>query len=159
MNPSIPRWIKASIGVALMDTAEDMHLKAIVESVHERTKDFEAAANRAEIRITGPATTEPTKGYYIALVDVNVLLMTRPAHAKNAYAAVTFAGGFAEVMAGPIPVYNMGAEPGDDGQTQYGCLVPRPKRPVSIRDFGQVDPVAKLNQCEISASYMFEWQE
>jgi hypothetical protein len=165
MNASMPRWIKASIAKALLEVAGDMHLPARVEGVHDRTKEFEAAPNRAELRITGPYTSEASKGYYRALVDVNVLLLTQTANQPNAYASITLAGGFQEVMSDPIPVYNYGPEKGDyvatDASTliQLGCMTVRAKRPVSIRDFGQVDPAVKLNQQEISASYEMEWQE
>jgi hypothetical protein len=165
MNASMPRWIVASIAKVLMEAADDMTVPAIVESINDRTKAFEAAPNRAEIRITGPYTSESSKGYYRALVDVNVLLMTQVASQTNAYASITLAGGFQEVMSDPIAVYNYGSEDGDyvagDENTliQLGCLTVRQKRPVSIRNFGQVDPAAKLDQQEISASYEMEWQE
>jgi hypothetical protein len=165
MNASVPRWIVASVAKALMEVAEDANLPAIVESVHERTPEFEASPIRAEIRITGPSTRESSKDYYHALVDVNVLLMTQAAQQNDVYASITLAGRFAETMSEPIPVYNYGSEDGDyvpgDASTliQLGCLTVRRNRPVSIRDFGQVDPAVKLCQREISASYEMEWQE
>ena len=165
MNASMPRWIVASIAKVLMEAADDMKVPAIVESINDRTKAFEAAPNRAEIRITGPYTSESSKGYYRALVDVNVLLMTQVASQTTAYVSITLAGGFQEVMSEPIAVYNYGSEEGDcvpsDDSTlvQFGCLTVRPTRPVSIRNFGQIDPAVKLDQQEISASYEIEWQE
>jgi hypothetical protein len=165
MNASMPRWIMASIGKTLTETADDLSLVARVELVQERTKEFEAAPQRVEIRITGPYITETSKGYYTALVAVNVLLMTHPACEQNAYASITYAGRFAETMSEPIPVFNYGSETGDyvagrDSEPiQLGCLETRPKRPVAIRNFGQVDPAVKLDQQEISASYTMSWQE
>jgi|WetSurMetagenome_2_1015567.scaffolds.fasta_scaffold55140_4 hypothetical protein len=164
MNASMPRWILASIGMTLGEVAEDLTVPCIVESVNERTKEFEAAPARVEIRVTGPFTTSYAKGFYTAVVDVNVLIVTRNGLLRDMYTGITYAGAFAAAMDCPIPVYNYGNEIGDHvkgvGQPiQVGCLVVAPKRPVTIRDFGQVDASVKMYHREVSTRYVMSWQE
>ncbi len=162
-NPHWARWVFHSVADYLKQVAAEAGLPALIEHFDERTAAFEHASDRAEIRITGPFDQELSKGYHRIYVDANVLLTSRYDGArKNAAAILRYAGLFHEAMAGPIPVWNFGGEPGDyvadapDAQVHLGCLTPRPGNNNSIRvlHFGQLDKVDKIKQTAVDARYV-----
>lgn len=167
-NPNWVRWIFASVAYELKDVATDANLAVLVEHLDERSPEFMQAADRAEIRITGPSTQLESKGCYRIWVDVNVLLTSRyDGVAKNANDIFKYAGLFHERMDGPIPVWNYGKEIGDfvdsDPLTQVfiGCLLPRPGKNDSVRvnHFGQTDKTDKLKQTSVDARYVMYLNE
>lgn len=156
VNPNWARWTFASVADYLKTVANDASLPAIVEGLDDRTDAFMAATDRAEIRISGPFTREPSHNYYVLNLDVNVLLTSRyDGTAKNRYAILTFAGLFQEAMDQPINVYRFGSEPGDDA-TYVGCLKPRrgQHQMVEVFQFGQVDPTDKVKHIDVDARYV-----
>jgi hypothetical protein len=162
-DPNWARWIFASVADHLKTVAVNVDLPVLVEHFDERTEAFERATTKAEIRITGPFTTEQSLGYFRIWVDANVLLTSRyDGSAKNPYDILKYAGLFHEAMDSPIPVWNYGAELGDyvDGQpdTQQflGCLVPRtgPNDSVRVINFGQLHATDKIKQTAVDARYV-----
>ena len=164
MRQDWPRWIFVSLASYLKDVANSQSLPSIIETVDERTTAFMQAPARAEVRITGPFISEPSKGYYQALVDVNVLLTYRFG-CKSEYDILTVAGAFQEAMNSPIAVTNLGGEEGDyvEGQPdtllQIGCLMPRFGQKQRVLNFGQISVVDHLKQLEVEARYLLELQE
>lgn len=157
-NPNWARWIFASIADTLRSVATAQNLAVLVEHFDERSDAFMQAADRAEIRITGPFTKEQSKGYHRVLVDVNVLLTSRyDGRRKNAYDIHKYAGLFHERMTQPIPIWNYGNEPGDYGDTplNIGCLITRDGNNDNIRvfHFGQTDKIDKIKQSAVDARY------
>jgi hypothetical protein len=162
-NPNWDRWMFASVAFALKEVAEDAGLAVLVEHLDERSDAFMAAADRAEIRITGPFTQEISKGHHRCWLDANVLLTSRyDGQAKNAYDILKFKGLFHERMSEPIAIWNYGNEDGDyvidEAETQIflGCFLPRPGRNESIRgfNFGQIDKTDKLKQSAVDGRYV-----
>jgi hypothetical protein len=162
-NPDWARWIFASVAFHLKAIATTANLAVIVEHLDERTEEFMQAADRAEIRITGPSTQELAKGQYRLWVDANVLLTSRYDGAgKNAYDIIRLGGLFQEAMDSPIPVWNYGNQLGDyvdadpDSHVSLGCLLVRPGRNESVRllHFGQTDKTDKLKQTVCDARYV-----
>lgn len=162
-NPDWTRWIFASVADALKTVATDNDIPVLVEHLDERTKEFERATDKVEIRITGPWVQELSKGYYRVWVDVNALLQSRyDGQAKNAYTIHKNAGLFQAAMSTPIGVWNYGSEPSDfseddpDSQVFLGCLLPRPGKNDSIRvnHFGQVNAVDKLKESSVDARFV-----
>jgi hypothetical protein len=162
-NPDWVRWVFTSVAYELKTLATSNELAVLVEHLDERSNAFMRAADRVEIRITGPFSQELSKGCHRLWVDVNVLLTSRYDGAKkNALDILKFAGLFHEAMSLPIPVWNYGNEPGDfvdsDPETHVfiGCLLPRPGTNESIRvfNFGQTDKTDKLKQTVIDARYV-----
>jgi len=167
-NPNWARWIFASVAYHLKTVATNANLAVLVEHLDERNDTFMKAADRVEIRITGPFSQMESKGYFRIWVDANVLLTSRYDGAKkNANDILKFAGLFQEAMDGPIPVWNYGNETGDyvasDLNTQVfiGCLLPRPGKNESVRlfNFGQSDKTDKLKQSAVDARYVMYLEE
>lgn len=167
-NPNWARWIFASVAYTLKNVATNANLAVLVEHLDERSDAFMQAADRAEIRITGPFSQELSKGSYRIWVDANVLLTSRyDGQAKNAYDILRFAGLFQEAMDSPIPVWNYGNQPGDyvdsnpATQVFIGCLLPRPGNIDSVRlfNFGQTDPTEKFKQSVVDARYVMYLEE
>lgn len=162
-NPNWARWIFASVGYHLKQASTGTGAAILVEHLDERTEAFMQAADRAEIRITGPFVQELSKGCYRLWVDANVLLTSRYDGAKkNANDIIKFAGVFQAAMDLPIPVWNYGNEADDwkdgqpDTQVHIGCLLPRPGKNESIKlfHFGQTDKTDKLKQTVVDARYV-----
>jgi len=162
-NPNWTRWIFASVAHALKTVATDAHLAVLVEHLDERTTAFMQAADRVEIRITGPFTQEFSKGDFRIWVDANVLIESRfDGSKKNANDILKYAGLFHEALDTPIAVWNYGSELGDyvtgDSATQVfiGCLTPRPGKNESVRvfNFGQTTQTDKMKQSMVDARYV-----
>jgi hypothetical protein len=162
-NPNWARWIFASVADHLKQVATNVDLPILVEHFDERTETFERASPKAEIRITGPFTSELSANYFRIWVDANVLLTDRyDGSRKNPFDILKYAGLFHEAMDSPIPVWNYGSEPGDyvagqpDTQVFLGCLVPRSGNSDSVRviNFGQIHATDKLKQTAVDARYV-----
>lgn len=160
-NPNWARWVFASVAVYLKQVAEDANVPVIVEGLDDRADAFQRATDRVEIRINGPFTREPSKGYFLLQVDVNVLLTSRYDDEKNLYTPIKYLGLFHEAMDSVIPVFKFGLEPGDDEDEQIGCLSPRVGRNESVRvlHFGQIDKTDRVKQSAVDARYFMELTE
>ncbi len=164
-NANWNRWILASLNVYFKQVAAGLSLPTIVETVDERTEAFMHAADRAEVRITGPFIKELSKNYYQAFVDVNVLLTSRFDPRKSAYQVVAYSGVFQAALDQPIQVWNYGNEPGDfvasdpTRQRYLGYLLPRFGQSERTLHFGQIDPTDHLRQIEVEARYLLELYE
>lgn len=160
-NPNWARWVFASVATYLKEVAEGAGIPVLVEGLDERTDVFMQATDRAEVRISGPFSREPSHNYFRLEVDVNVLFYTRLEESKNRYAILKIIGDFQEAMDSNIPVCKYGDEPGDDETERIGCLAPRNGRNDSIRvlHFGQIDPTDRLKQSMVDARYVMEIQD
>jgi len=72
VNPNWARWAFASVATFMKQLAADANIPALVEGLDERTTEYMEAANRVEIRMSGPFTKELSKDYYELGVDINV---------------------------------------------------------------------------------------
>jgi len=161
-NPNWARWIFASLAHHLKEVATDANLPVIVEGLDDRADAFMQATDRLEIRINGPYTNELSKGYHRVLVDANVLLSSRYDGAqKNGYSHLKFIGLFNEAMDMVIPVFKFGLEPGDDENSQIGCLSPRPGKNEAIRvlHFGQIEKTDHVKQSAVDARFIMYLNE
>ena len=159
MNPNWPRWMMASVGSYLKGIADNLDLPCLVESIDERTEKFMHSTVRVEVRITGPFSKHPTKGYYHLFLDVNVLLSSRNEGNQNAYDLLKYAGTFLAALDEPIGIWNFGNEEGDykggDTSTQVflGCLEPRPGQSARLLNFGQVTISDTIQQIEVENKF------
>lgn len=154
MNPNWPRWIVASVSVYMQTVATALSLPLIVEGVDERQEDNLRQMNHAELRITGPLTSEVSKGCFRLWVDVNVLLATLMGENKqNSHDLFQHTGKFAEAMMQPIPLLKHGLDALIDDGTQFGCLTLRRPQVVGVHHFGQLGPTERLRQSAVDGRY------
>ena len=157
MNANWARWTYASVADYLMAVANANSLPAIIDGAEDRSDAFSQAPAHVEIRITGPGVQELSNGYFRLTVDANVLLQCRY-ELNNAYHRQTLIGAFMQAMAGPIPVFKYGSEPGDD-KTWIGCLsVPRANS-VKVHHFGQLTMPEKFSESMSDARYTMDIEE
>jgi hypothetical protein len=164
MIADMPRYLFASIADAMKTVAGTLSLPVLVEHFDERTETFMQAADRAEIRITGPLVRHGGKDYYDLFIDVSVLLVSRYDKSnKNPFDIIRYAGAFVAALEAPIAVWNYGPVAGDydedDEETQLhlGCLTLRPGQGVTVLHHGQVDSVEKVKMSEINARLNMEF--
>jgi hypothetical protein len=152
VNPNWARWIFASVATLFKQVAKDAGIPALVEGLDERTTPFMQAANRVEIRLSGPYTRELSIDYYEVGVDVNLLFTSRYETNGNQYEINRLVGIFHEAMDGPIPIKRLGDQPGDDGSL-VTCLLTRAGRNDAVRvfHFGQTDQTDRQKQVMIDA--------
>ena len=153
MDKNWPRWIMASIAEYFRVTTATIPLPLLVDGVDEREPE-KLHYDHAELRITGPYTTELSHNYFRILVDVNVLL-TELMDKVNAYDLQTWCGIFAAAMDGPINVYKYGNEAGDDSSWVF-CLTPVNGRidPNRILHFGQLGRTDRIRQSMIDGHFV-----
>ena len=155
VNPSWARWAFASVATFMKQLAVDANIPALVEGLDERTTEYMEAANRVEIRMSGPFTKELSKDYHELGVDINLLFTSRYEINGNQYDIIKTVGRFHEALDGPIPMKRLGNEPGDD-RGLVGCLLPRTGRNDAVRvfHFGQTDQTDRQKQVMIDARYV-----
>lgn len=155
VNPNWARWAFASIATPFKKLAKDAGIPALMEGLDERTTEFMEAANRVEIRMSGPFTKELSKDYYELGVDINVLFTSRYEANGNQYDIIKIVGLFHEAMDNPIPILRYGDQAGDD-ESLVGCLLPRDGRNDAVRvfHFGQTDQTDRQKQVMIDARHV-----
>jgi hypothetical protein len=155
VNPNWARWAFASVATFMKQLATDANIPALVEGLDERTTEYMEAANRVEIRMSGPFTKELSKDYHELGVDINLLFTSRYEINGNQYDIIKTVGRFHEALDGPIPMKRLGNEPGDD-RGLVGCLLPRTGRNDAVRvfHFGQTDQTDRQKQVMIDARYV-----
>jgi len=158
-NPNWARWIFASLADYLKKVAQANDVAVMVEGLDERSSQFMEAADRVEIRITGPSVRELSHNYWVLKVDANVLLSSRfdGPDTRNRYTFTQLAGIFQSAMDAAIAIYRYGSQSGDD-ETLVGCLSPLSGRQdaVKVFHFGQVNETDGLRQSMIDAKYVME---
>ena len=153
MNENWARWVFASVADYLKSVAADNDLPSLVDGAEDRSDAFSQASDHIEIRITGP-TVQELAGLSRLTVDANVLLRCRYEQ-KNAYRRHTLIGAFQAAMAGPIPVFKYGSEPGDD-KTQIGCLAIPNGGAVKLHHFGQLTYPERQSESMCDVRYVMD---
>jgi hypothetical protein len=153
-NPNWARWTFASVATLLKKIAAEAKIAAIVEGLDERTTAFMEAAERVEIRMSGPFTRKLSPHYYVLNVDINLLFTSRYEVDGNQYDILDAVGVFHEALDSPVPILRYGDQPGDD-QSLVGCLLPRRDRNDAVRvfHFGQTDQTNRQKQVMIDARF------
>jgi hypothetical protein len=147
----------ASVAVYFKTFTDGIGLPLLTDGVDEREHET-MHYNHAELRVTGPFITEPSRHYYILNVDINVLFTEIMGASKtNAYDIATWCGVIQNAMDGPIDVFRYGSEEGDD-QEWIGCLVTRTGRydANKVHHFGQVCRVDRVRQSEVDGRFKME---
>jgi len=155
-NPNWARWVFASLATMLKGVADACDLPVLVEGLDERTTAFMEAADRVEVRITGPFTRDLSDNYYELAVDANALFISRYEEGTNKYAILNAIGTFQTALDAPIPIYKFGDQPGDDGTVCIGVMEPRKNRGEAVRvmHFGQADLTNRIKQSLVDARYL-----
>lgn len=159
MNPNLVRWIRASLGkyfkaVAL---AQSPVLPSLVEGIEDRTTEFAEEPDKVEIRTNGPYTKDQG-AWSTSRVFVNLLLThTIGGEGKNQYQHDSDVGLFYDAAAGPIPIYKLGSEVGDDS-SQVGCAILESGKNdwIRVNTFGKLEENTPIRQTMISATYRIE---
>ena len=147
-----PRWIFASIADHMKTAAEADNVPLLIEGIEDRTSDKIRENDHAELRINGPVTKEPSKGYYILNVTVNIILQSYMTE-ENAYNIIRNEGTFFAAM-GPIEVFKHGNGPDDDGSF-IGCLILREDlvEPRFVSRFGQLSQDTRMRESMVGGKY------
>lgn len=147
------RWIQASIAYYLKQLATTNSLAVIVEGLDARDATFMESEDRVEIKVTGPASKEHSKGEWRFDVNVNLLFSSRLGDAsKNRNTIHSNCGLFHQTLEGCIPVYKYGNGPDDDGSLiGHFRPVAEDDDSVSSNFFGQVSGTDQLVQAGVNA--------
>lgn len=155
-NPNWTQWFHSSVAKYLKSVAESVPVASLVEGIEDRTETFQRAPDRVEIRFNGPYTTNPSSGYYLAKIGINILITSNMGETKNAYKLDQLLGKFHEALDQPIPIYRYGTDAESDG-SQLGCLLlSGDKLGVRVLHFGQIDTNDRVRQGMVSANYQIE---
>ena len=156
-DPNWVRWIHASVATYLKAVATSIPVASLVEGIEDRDTSFQEAADRVELRINGPYTTNPSSGYYLAKVSINILITSNMGgDRKNVYVMEDLLGKFHEALNQPIPVFKLGTDAQDPGY-HLGCLkLTYDKLGVRVLNFGQIDPNDRVRQGMVAATYEIE---
>lgn len=137
VNPNWHRWIYASVADHLHAAAAAAGLPLVVEMLDTRSPTWETATSKAEAVISGPITAEKSKGLYLVVVDVFVIITSD--RTSNDYDHIDHAGAIANALDQCILVKDYGAT----GLVDVGEL--RPMNTESV-DVIHLKPTAKDTQ-------------
>ena len=145
MNENWPRWFFASISKHFDDNTTS---KMLVEGEPRETwetQDF------FECRIDGPDFTNLSKGLWLAVVEVNILVQS-VINYENMHRIHTMAGEAAAAFDLPITIYQYG-----DGDAILACLELiqdfRTKDAVVISHFGRINTDQPLLQATVGGRF------
>lgn len=146
LNPSIERWIFASISKHFDDRKGNIHL--YVEGMLRDTRTIEEVV---ELRVDGPNYLEMSKGYWKVYIEVNALCQCTK-NSKNFHRMRQLTGTVMAMFEACIQVYKYG----DDGS--FVGVFKRlddtaSRNMLQVSHFGQVDPVNQLEQASIEGHY------
>ena len=153
INPNWPRWITASLSNYFAEVATTLNIPLIVDGIDER--ESTKLGDHVELRINGPFAREPSKGYFILEVGVNLLITDIMGNTENPYKLTTLAGGFQAAVSKPILLHKYGPEPEDD-QTYFGCLL---YKSIKTFQYGQVSANDRVRQAAVDAQLYLEIEE
>lgn len=148
------RWMHASVASYLKSVAATIQVPAFAEGLEERTKLFQNATDRIEIRVNGPYTKK-LQGLYEARLLVNVLVTSNLGERKNAFSMLNTLGTIHNAMDANIPLFMMGdaSESTEFGFVQIGCL--QPVNQVQVYNFGQITPEDRTRQGMVTCAYIY----
>jgi hypothetical protein len=162
-NRNWVRWIHASVADYLKAVAITENIVSLVEGIEDRDDTFAQATDTVEFRVNGPYMTNPSNGYYVARVFVNVLVMSNMGgEQKNKYQLDTNLGIMQEALDQPINIYKCGPDTGDvDDGSHIGCMkvLDESKLGVRVIHFSQIDQTDRVKQAMVSVAYEIELQE
>ena len=149
-NTNWPRWIKASLTKHFESYKGD--LTFILEDV---PMDVADPRERVEFRTDGPDFSEPSDGWWIGRVVVNLLLVLQISK-SDAYRVERFIGQMQAAFI-HVCIKKYGSAGGDDG-THVGTMYVSPARypKIAVDRFGQLDPNIKLDYTTLEAEYLIE---
>lgn len=150
MEPRLARWVTASLATLLQPVVVDeLGMVFFVEAV-EREKPEWFQKDSAVLRVVGPT---PRFGSSVSTYkfEVMVMLTDLVTDSANGYEIMNRAGTIANVLSGPIPVYQY-----PDGATQAGCLdIDNQARDfLRVVPFGKLDKDTEVVQTAVIASYV-----
>jgi len=162
-NRNWTRWIHASVANYLKAVCDTESIVSLVEGIEDRDDTFNNAIDSVEIRVNGPYMSNPSNGYYVARVFVNLLVKSNMGgEQKNKYQLDTNLGIMHEALDQPINIYKCGPDTGgvDDG-THIGCMkvLDESKLGVRVIHFSQIDQTDRVKQAMVATAYEIELQE
>ena len=137
VKPNWHRWVYASVAKHLKDSAGALPL--VVEFLDKRGTDWETAASKAEVTITGPMTKEVCSGLHRIWVDVFITLTSHLS--ANNYDHIDHAGTLASALDECITCKDYGAT----GLVTIGFLHPRAETQEAIK-VNHLKPAVKDTQ-------------
>ena len=157
IDPNWAKWINASLAVYFKAVADALTppLPLLVEGIDERESE-KMEVDRAELRVNGPFTRQPSKGYFILDVDTNILLTDlMQGESENTYNLSTWAGYFQQAAEKSIPVYRYGPDTsGVDDRSWVGCLSVRTRKMgPDLYNFGQVSTNDRVRQAAVDTKH------
>lgn len=151
LNPSWVKWITVSIQKHFETQCIAAGFKLVIEGTK---KDNRSLDNTVELRIDGPYFREDSKDNWLVKVEINTLLRF-PISRTNYHHSYQNIGITAAMFAESISIMRYGSEAIDDG-SYLECLqliTDQRREPLTINNFGQVDPTLELIQASIEGHY------
>lgn len=153
MNTSWSKWCILSITKHFDDNRG-----TLVMFLEGTPRDTNLVTSCFELRIDGPSFIEPSKDFWKALVDVNILVQYRMTPTTNFATIYEYVGQILVIMDQGIPLLKLGTGAGDTGD-QISCLelqmdpVGRRGDLLTVTNYGQVKPGLDVIQLTIEGHY------
>lgn len=150
INPSLQRWVKASMIKQLKDLLKGK--PTFIEGMDRQTSKV---PNHFEVRLDGPYFKAcGSRGEWRAFIEVNILVNTTRDE-KNIYLQDNMKGIATAALSQSFCIYktgNVGKEDGDDG-TLFGHMLLDTKDEIKVSEFGMIDTNTEVFQAVVEAHY------
>ena len=150
INPSIQRWVKASMMKQLKDLLKGQ--PTFIEGMDRQTS---RVPNHFEVRLDGPYFKPcGTRGEWRAFIEVNILVNTTRDE-KNIYLQENMKGLATQALSRAFCIYrtgNEGKEDSDDGSL-FGTMLLDAKDEIKVSEFGMIDTNTEVFQAVVEAHY------
>lgn len=152
MIEHVPRWTHASIKDWIKKKFSGMPL--IVEGEDDKRPDHPFFG---ELRIDGPVVmSNGSKGEYLGMVEINMLITVKKDE-KYVHILQDKIGLCLKVLNQCIPIRRIGSlDTTIDNGVDVAVLQLVPDSKLDVSNFGQVDPVVRIQQASVEAHYRMQ---
>jgi hypothetical protein len=151
MSPDWARWVYASIVKYYKAVSQEIGVPLYVEGNDQFTSTLQ---EYFELRISGPNVKAQSKGDYLLHVDINLLVSVSKS-IPNSF-RVHEIGGLLQSKVVDIPVYMIGSDEDDDGETLVFCLKLRQEYPIKWVYLGRTESATGVLQGVVDSRYKSE---
>jgi hypothetical protein len=156
MNENWVRWFRASIDKHFNSVVTTTDFPMYTEGNKRNTKDYPAFY---ELRIDGPRFTNLSHNYWMAYVEINVLIQAVLSD-TDSHRLERLIGKVLVGFANRITIYRYGDGPSDDNSV-FGCITlvqdeSRRER-IMVSKLGQIDPQTEIMQAIIEGHYKIQF--
>lgn len=155
MNHNWPRWVNTSIGKVVKSYCDLNNVFLYVEGEARNTAQRQ---DWVELRVNGPDFLSTTKDFWIAKLEINILILSKNNQIDN-HRLLKNIGLMSTLLSSSIPVLKLGNGV-DDDQSYITCIIldNREHKPLRVSQLGQVTDQTPLQRASVNGLFTVNFE-